>query len=184
MKNNLYCASTTLNLCPISIAKMCFVHFRYMYNCRRTCHATMGPQVSWSSIACFYYRILRFMPGPSDGPKLLWMISRRLWIIQFCFEWRVFFRLNNMFWTWIKKQNCILKCHFLVQSKKFWFLAQISIATSKKIWSHCIRFYCAKKIALSGCRSVDVQKAKHVSTIQWHLFSNKVKEKLTFWPTL
>lgn len=30
MKNYLYCASTTLNLCPISIAKMCFVHFRYM----------------------------------------------------------------------------------------------------------------------------------------------------------
>ena len=88
-----------------------------------------------------------------------------------------------MFWTWIKKQNCIIKCHFLVQSQKFLFLAQISIATSKTIWSHCIRFYCAKKNALSGCRSVDVQKAKHVSTIQWHLFSNKVKEKLTFWPT-
>ena len=129
----------------------------------------MGPQLSWSSIACFYYRILRFMPGP----KLLWTISRRLWIIPF-------FWMKSMFLTWIKKQNCIINCHFLIQSKKFWFLAQIWIATSITIWSHCIRFYCAKKIALSGCRSVDVQKAKHVSTIQWHLFSNKVKEKLTF----
>ena len=93
MKDNLYCAATTLNLCPISIAKMCFVHFRYMYNCRRTCHATMGPQLSWSSIACFYYIILRFMPGPSVGPNI------NLNDFMTVMDYSIFFWMKSIFST-------------------------------------------------------------------------------------
>ena len=129
MKNYLYFASITLNLCPISIAKMCFVHFRYMYNCRRTCHATMGPQLSWSSIACFYYRILRFMPGPSVGPNInlndfmtvmdysralsctasswtdledarFWIGSKNIWDARFCTFLHVFAHFCTFFGKW------------------------------------------------------------------------------------
>ena len=127
MKNYLYFASITLNLCPISIAKMCFVHFRYMYNCRKTCHATMGPELSWSSIACFYYRILRFMPGPSVGPNI--NLNDFMTVMDYSiFFWMQSIFSTELFWTWIKKQNSVPKSHFW-SSPKYLSLSKISFWT-------------------------------------------------------
>ena len=54
----------------------------------------MGPQLLWSSIACFYYRILRFMPGPSVGPNI------NLNDFMTVMDYSIFFLDEEYFFDW------------------------------------------------------------------------------------
>ena len=153
MKNNLYCASTTLNLCPISIAKMCFVHFRYMYNCRRTCHATMGPQNSWSSIACFYYRILRFMPGPSaEWPKITLNDFKTVMDYSILFWIKSIFLTKQYVLDMDQKAKLYNKGYFWSSPKSFGFLHKFQLQLQKHFDHIAFDFIVQKKL---HCLAVD-----------------------------